>query len=378
MFTTTQRRTVLIIVHIFETSKKFGRPDTIAALKDGAGISYGSNQFTHRSGSLAAVVKRFLNSDVQGFSELNEYLDALDNHTPGCVKRTSEDTVLKSLLRRAGKTRQMQEAQDYVAFANYLKPALEACDGSGFVLPLSLGVIYDSLNHGSYAKIRDKVIVKRDSYSSLLEYEKAWITAYCGARNLWLRNTSALLANTAYRPEFFLRQIKNGNWELNPPFTCFGVKITKADLVYEDVATSTEPEPEPEPEEKLEKSKKKSLKAVEVSGNSAQTVPVVEGGGINDKPMEVQTSSPSFLSYVVGIGTMALGWLTSAGIAVAGIFEKGLAFFQEKPNYAIPLVLVIAGMIYWHYAKERSKEKTLWEAKNRSNPADQNVTLVGE
>jgi hypothetical protein len=48
------------IVHIFETGRPFGDYAACVVLDDGAGISYGISQFTHRSGSLGAVVERYI------------------------------------------------------------------------------------------------------------------------------------------------------------------------------------------------------------------------------------------------------------------------------------------------------------------------------
>jgi hypothetical protein len=52
MFSERDKLIALAIVHIFETGKAFGDYTAVAVLNDGAGISYGINQFTHRSGSL--------------------------------------------------------------------------------------------------------------------------------------------------------------------------------------------------------------------------------------------------------------------------------------------------------------------------------------
>ena len=49
----------LAIVHIFETSKAFGDYGACVVLNDGAGVSYGINQFTHRSGSLLEVITAY-------------------------------------------------------------------------------------------------------------------------------------------------------------------------------------------------------------------------------------------------------------------------------------------------------------------------------
>ena len=48
------------IVRIFETGRPLGDPAAVTVLNDGAGISYGVDQFTHRSGSLLQVAEAYL------------------------------------------------------------------------------------------------------------------------------------------------------------------------------------------------------------------------------------------------------------------------------------------------------------------------------
>ena len=54
----------MAIVSIFETGKPRGNYAALAVLNDGAGISYGIKQFTHRSGSLLQVVEKYLATDA--------------------------------------------------------------------------------------------------------------------------------------------------------------------------------------------------------------------------------------------------------------------------------------------------------------------------
>ena len=64
-FTEQDKLKALAIVSIFETSKPFGSYAACVVLNDGAGVSYGIAQFTHRSGSLWEVVDRYLNAGGQ-------------------------------------------------------------------------------------------------------------------------------------------------------------------------------------------------------------------------------------------------------------------------------------------------------------------------
>jgi hypothetical protein len=165
----------LAIVHIFETSKPFGDYGAVAVLNDGAGISYGINQFTHKSGSLWKVLNRFRTLGGELPASVVEAMADFQNGR-NIVKRSNDKTI-RTALKNLGKNELMQRAQREIAFEAYLKPAIDACEGSGFVMPLSLAVIYDSINHGSYAKIRDRVDVKPPGNGSMKPEEFEMLTS---------------------------------------------------------------------------------------------------------------------------------------------------------------------------------------------------------
>jgi chitosanase len=215
----------LAIVHIFETSKPFGEYSAVAVLNDGAGISYGINQFTHRSKSLFAVIQRFVKLGGELPDVVERVWDSLRSGTQ--IGVVSGSGPVKQALARLGANPLMQQAQREIAFENYLKPALEAAEGSDFQFPLSLAVIYDSINHGSYDKIRDKVVVNRPGNGSMKEeeFERLWISKYVQKRDAWLESVPRLAA-TDYRTDFFLAQLARGNWNLNLPVNVHGYKLT--------------------------------------------------------------------------------------------------------------------------------------------------------
>ena len=218
-FSNIDKLKVLAIVNIFETSKPFGDYAACVVLNDGAGVSYGINQFTHRSGSLLEVINSYLsNGGKIGRTVLEANLLKLQARSARSINSLAADKSFKKALKAAAVTREMRFAQNQVAFERYLKPAIEACHGFGFTLPLSLAVIYDSINHGSWEKIRDRV-GKCDS-------EKAWITEYVRQRDAWLKSVPRLMT-TRYRTRFFLDQIAVGHWELELPFTVHGIRLTK-------------------------------------------------------------------------------------------------------------------------------------------------------
>jgi chitosanase len=215
----------LAIVNIFETGRPFGDFGAVAVLNDGAGVSFGINQFTHRSGSLAAVIERYLElRGAVGRFILESALPNLRRAEPVVIRAYARDERFKETLRAAAITSEMRIAQMQIGFERYLKPAADACAGSGFTLPLSLGVIYDSLTHGSYERIRDRVSVMgsgASDESDALTFEKAWITAYVRERDCWLASIPRL-NSTRYRTRFFLNQIMLGSWNLTLPLSVNG------------------------------------------------------------------------------------------------------------------------------------------------------------
>ena len=224
-FTATDKLKAMAIVHIFETSRPFGDYAAYAVLNDGAGVSYGINQFTHRSGSLAAVVNKYLAGGGQiGKEVFEENITVLRSASANAIRMAAANKQFEKALRAAAVTGEMREAQNAVAFERYLRPAIEACEGSEFVTPLSLAVIYDSINHGSWERVRDHVAIPGSANMTRLTFEKTWIGEYVRKRHQWLRSVPRL-RSTAYRTAFFLTQIAQRNWNLDLPFFVHGVAL---------------------------------------------------------------------------------------------------------------------------------------------------------
>lgn len=239
-FTQNDKLKALGIVNIFETSRPFGEYAACAVLDDGAGISYGISQFTHRSGSLASVVETYLaNGGRIAAAKLKAALPDLHDLSPASIKRLAADAGLKRALRSAAITSEMKDAQREAAFEKYLLPALQICEARRFVEPLSLAVIYDSLNHGSLEYISARVTpigVVRQATADDAAAEKKWITEYVRTRDRWLTEVRRLKA-TRYRTKFFLDQIATGNWEMKLPMTVHGVRFTE-DMLCPEAATA--------------------------------------------------------------------------------------------------------------------------------------------
>src|SRR5438876_9989277 len=99
-FSAIDKLKALAIVHIFETSRPFGDYAACVVLNDGAGVSYGINQFTHRSGSLGAVIERYLaNGGTIGSETLAGRLPILRYRTTAAISRLASDVTFKKALR---------------------------------------------------------------------------------------------------------------------------------------------------------------------------------------------------------------------------------------------------------------------------------------
>lgn len=212
-----QLTTILAIIRVFETSRPLGSYAACVVLNDGAGISYGISQFTHRSGSLAEVVREYLRRGGRvGREVLADALPRLDTTTPHSIAVLSANDDLRSALVSGAATAEMREAQDAVAAQKYLGPAMRIWTEKGFEKALSLAVIYDSITHGSFEKIASGIIT-RD--------ERSWTLSYIKRRDKWLASIPRL-NSTRYRTKFFLDQIAVGNWDLRRPLKVHGVRLT--------------------------------------------------------------------------------------------------------------------------------------------------------
>ena len=217
-FSATEKLKALALVAAFETGSASGKFSTVAVLDDGAGVSYGFSQFTHRSGALADVLERYKTiGGTVGTFIINGRMSLVRRQTPQAIAQLSADIPFRNSLRAAGITDEMKQAQVDIALERFLRPAECECERMRFTSPLALAVIHDSMVHGSWIKIRDR-ITRRG--------EHEWIREYVETRDKWLASIPRL-ASTRYRTRFFLNQIKLQNWELNLPLRANGVAITE-------------------------------------------------------------------------------------------------------------------------------------------------------
>jgi chitosanase len=225
-FSSRARAAANAIVSCHETGRPVGNYSALVVLSDGAGISYGTHQATHRAGSLFKICKLYCDLSTSPVSaQLRQFLPLLNNPSPASVNQGAHNETLKSLLRAAGGEQKMRFAQNRVFERNYLDPAALACDGSNFRHAMSLAVIYDSMIQGGYAVCRDRV--------SGVSGEEAWVRRYVAVRRQWLAtHPKPVVRHTTYRMDTFLQLISDNNWELNVPFSAHGAQVTDAAIQF--------------------------------------------------------------------------------------------------------------------------------------------------
>ncbi len=107
-FSEADKLKALAIVNIFETSRPMGDYAAVAVLDDGAGVSYGIAQFTHRSGSLAAVIDEYLETKCPvGRDVFIEMRPLLSQRNKVAIERVAGYSRFRYALRSAGVTAEM-------------------------------------------------------------------------------------------------------------------------------------------------------------------------------------------------------------------------------------------------------------------------------
>ena len=199
------------LVSCFETGVPRGNPSALAVLDDGAGISYGLHQATHKSGSLAAVVATYCEMpQARHASVLDQYLATLHDRREGNVEQAAKNDNLKAALIEAAADPWMIAAQHKVFDKNYMQPALADCAKRGFPLPLTLALVYDSRIQGGW-----HICAGRVSETS----EKVFVLKYLDARESYLKSLASKAARkSVYRPQALRALASAGNWNLVAPF----------------------------------------------------------------------------------------------------------------------------------------------------------------
>ena len=228
MISADQKRKILQIVNVFETSTPEGRYDIIAVFKDGPvvngerikQITYGRSQTTE-FGNLKRLLEMYIQMGGEFAADLSPYMPKL-----GKMPSLCPNMEFRNFLKEAGKNDPlMRKCQDDFFDSYYYLPALAWFNQFGFTEALSLAVIYDSFIHSG--SIREDI---RQKFSATPPVkggdERTWIKQYVDARYDWLKNHSnQKLHSTVYRMNCFKLQIRNENWDLSQPVNAAGILI---------------------------------------------------------------------------------------------------------------------------------------------------------
>lgn len=221
-----QTATAQAIVNVFETGRVRGDYGNVTFHPDDPGhLTYGRSQTTLASGNLALLIHAYCDANGSLAAELAAFLPRLEARDFALDR----DATLKELLVRAGADPIMQTTQDAFFDRVYFEPALRHGEQLNLSAPLSVTAVYDSIVHGSFARIRDRVVKSHGTPDAA--GERTWVARYVATRHDWLAtHDNALLRKTVYRMQTLQQLIKQKKWELELPLTAHGVVINAAGL----------------------------------------------------------------------------------------------------------------------------------------------------
>lgn len=222
--TLTQARTIQGIVNLFETGHVLGDYGQVTVIAGDTGhLTFGRSQTTLGSGGLHALLERYCGNAGARFGErLRVWLPAL------AARDTSVDLdgKLHNLLRACADDQVMRDTQDVFFDERYFRPAMRTAERAGIGEPLGRAVVYDSVVHGSWTRIRDRVAGTPHSRG-----ERAWVRDYVSARRHWLATHSRSdLRATTYRMDALGRLIEMEAWGLELPLVVRGAEISATTL----------------------------------------------------------------------------------------------------------------------------------------------------
>jgi len=230
--TAAQKKVIDAVLSINETGKfpSAKAYSTVTILTDGAGISYGKHQSTDRSGSLDAIIFRYLDLGGPLSDRFRPFLPQLEENLSSKVDPKNPPEVIKSLmslLSEAGSDPLMQKAQDEVFDENYWAPAVTRGQAMGLTTALAYLALYDTSIHSGPSRIDSLRKGFNERPPATGGDEKVWVAAFCTYRAKWLRsNSNPLVQRSADRVDALLKLAADGNWDLQTPFEYrFGLTI---------------------------------------------------------------------------------------------------------------------------------------------------------
>lgn len=217
-----QAQAARALVNIFETGHVRGEYGLVTLLPGDTGrLTYGRAQTTLGSGNLHVLIQRYCATLGARFgARLRAWLPALASRST--VADT--DGKLHNLLRACADDPVMRDVQDAFFDEVYWDPAVRAAGRLGIRSALGVAVVYDGWVHGSWAPLRDRTNAMH-TLQDVGEHE--WVHRYARLRREWLgTHPNALLRNTVYRMDAFLRLMEQDAWGLPLPLVVRGQEIS--------------------------------------------------------------------------------------------------------------------------------------------------------
>lgn len=227
MITPLQKLAALAIVNIFETGSVLGDYGSVTVIKGDSGhLTFGRSQTTLSTGNLHKLIANYCeNPGARLNRKLTPFLPRLKDRDVSL----DHDSYFHNVLRASADDSLMRETQDQFFDETYWEVALKAASELNITTALGIAVVYDSVVHGSWKLIRDKVTAQEGSAKAL--GERLWIKAYVETREDWLASHgNKVLHATVYRTQALSRLMALGHWGLDLPLVVRGLEISNATL----------------------------------------------------------------------------------------------------------------------------------------------------
>lgn len=224
MITEENKKLIEHVINVFETGIPGGKYSQITILADGKNgsrqITFGRSQTTEQ-GNLSKLIEMYIRNEGVYAEQFSKFIDKIGKQS------LVDNKAFKELLKKSARDDViMRNTQDEFFDLAYYNPAYEFFDKNGFVLPLSMLVIYDSYIHSG--SVPTSLRKRFGEYPPAKGGdEKKWIYSYVDVRHQWLKyHTNPVVRRTIYRTQCFKDQIAADNWMLDKlPIIANGVKV---------------------------------------------------------------------------------------------------------------------------------------------------------
>lgn len=176
-------------------------------------IDFGS--FTLLSGGIGDLLLMYTqHPGAQRAEEVQQFLQRITTRD----KTLAKDDAFIKLLKKLSDDPAMLAAHSALVDRDQFHPALAEAKRLGLTTALGAAVIYDSYVHGSFGRVRDRLVSRIGGTPATGIDEKVWVKEYLAERRAWFIERGGLLARQTFRLDAFAKLVEAGNWDLKPPF----------------------------------------------------------------------------------------------------------------------------------------------------------------